>query len=418
MRIAFIVVYFGSVPWYFRLFIKSCAHNPDVDFILVTDIDLKGDVANNIIVVRSSLDEISKRCTDRLGFKINLLNPYKLCDLRPAYGWIFSDLIEVYDFWGYCDIDLVFGNIRSLITTDILNRYEVVTARREYIAGFFSLFRNNKKINTLFKRSKDYRKAFQDPAFYDFDECNWEWGPLLDGKKIWELRSEVESITHIIKHAERAGEIAVFWHTMESHPGKLVWDRGALLNSKGQQLLLCHFIFFKQLNFTYVPKWKTIPGRFYINSFYLSRYAPGSLTDRGERFILTTARLLNEGLHIVNQRVQWVLSYLVASRRIDLKEVRSPTVLEGYYKSEKSIIRVFIINDRLHVKMNGSQFPLWHKRAGKFVLAKYKIQDQNKLQQLINMQFNFQFNEYASVNTLLVITGTTFSKRIHFFKIS
>ena len=142
MRIAFIVVYFGSVPWYFGLFNKSCAHNPDVDFILITDIDLKGDVADNIIVVRSSLDEVSKRCTDRLGFKISLLNPYKLCDLRPAYGWIFSDLIEQYDFWGYCDVDLVFGNIRSLITADILNRYEVVTARREYIAGFFSLFRN------------------------------------------------------------------------------------------------------------------------------------------------------------------------------------------------------------------------------------------------------------------------------------
>ena len=205
---------------------------------------------------------------------------------------------------------------------------------------------------------------------------------------------------------------------MECHPGKIEWNRGALLNSKGQQELLCHFIFFKQLNFKYVPAWKIIPARFYINSFYLSRHAPGSLAARGERFILTAARLLKEGLHIVNQRVQWALSYLVASRRTDLKKMQSPTLLEGYYKSEKWIIGVFITDHCLHVKMNGSQFPLWQKGAGKFVLPKFKIQHQFKNQQLINMEFNFQFNEYNSVYTLEVTTGTSFSKKINFFKIS
>jgi hypothetical protein len=410
MRIAFIVIYFGSVPWYFRFFQESCVHNPDVDFILITDLDLKGDMPDNIIVVRSSLDEISKKCTDRLGFKISLMNPYKLCDLKPAYGWIFSDLIEGYDFWGHSDIDLVFGNIRSLLTADILNRYDVITSKREYIAGFFSLFRNNKKINTLFMRSRDYRKVFQDSAFYDFDECSWEWEALINGKKVWELKSEIESITHVIKNAERAGEIAVFWDAMEHHPGEIVWARGDLLNSKQQRILLCHFIFFKQLHFKYVPTWKTIPDRYYINSFYISRYPPGSLADKGLRSILMIARSVKGGLHLLSQRVQWGLSYLVASRRIDLKEMRSPTALEGYYKAEKWIIGVFIKDHCLHVNMNGSQFPLWHKGAGKFVMAKYKFQH------LINIEFNFQFNEYTSAYILQVI-GTGFMK-FNFFKIS
>ena len=49
-----------------------------------------------------------------------------------------------YDFWGYCDIDLIFGNIRKFITDDILDKYDKILSR-----GHFTLFRNKDSINTI-----------------------------------------------------------------------------------------------------------------------------------------------------------------------------------------------------------------------------------------------------------------------------
>jgi hypothetical protein len=374
--------------------------------------DVTGELVNNITVVRSTLGEISKRFTDKLGFEINIERPYKLCDLRPAYGLVFSDLIEGYDFWGYCDIDLVFGHIRSLITPDILNRHEVVTIKKDYIAGPFSLFRNNEKINNIFKKSKDYRKVFQEPVHYDFDECNWEWAALQQGKDISQLNSAIVSITHIIKDAERTGDIAAYWHNLEHLPGNIVWDRGDLLYNNTERALLCHFIFFKDLDFKYIPQWKTIPERFYINSFYFSRHAPGSLAGRLLRSLLMTARLVKRVSNLLKQYARWGISYLLASRKIDVKDIRYPDELAGYYRLNNSnlVISVLIINQRLHVNMNDSQFPLLHKGASKFVLAKCRFQ------LWVNIELDFRFSEYYSANELQV-TLAGFWKQT-FFKIS
>jgi uncharacterized protein DUF6625 len=409
-RIAFILVYFGRAPWYFKFFNKSCSYNPDIDFFLITDFDLPGDLSDNITVARSSLGEISKRATEKLGFEINIVRPFKLCDLRPAYGLIFEDLVEGYDFWGYCDIDLVFGNIRSLITADILNRHDIVTAKKGYIAGFFSLFRNTEKINNIFKKSKDYKKVFQEPVDYCFDECNWEWRALNEGKDILELNSGIDSITHVIKSAERTGAITAYWHTMEYHPGKIVWDRGDLLYNNTERALLCHFIFLKNYDFKYVPNWKTIPERIYMNSFYFSIHAPGSLPDRLLRPLLLTARSVKRGLNILSQYAQWVPGYLFASNRIDLKDIQYPDGLTGNYRFQKRVVSVFILNHRLHANLDGLQLPLLHKGAGKFVLAKFKFK------RSINVEFNFSFNEHISAY-MLQVTGS--GRITHtFFKIS
>jgi len=398
MKIAFIILYFGRVPWYFKFFNKSCSYNPDVDFIFITDLDVTEGLANNITVVRWSLDEISKRFTEKMGFEVNIANPYKLCDLRPAFGLVFSDLIEGYDFWGYCDIDLVFGNIRSFITPEILNKHEVITIKKEYIAGPFSLFKNNDKINNLFKRSKDYRRVFQEPVHYDFDECNWEWEGLLQGRDIFQLNSEVVSITHVIKEAERAGDLVAYWDSLEYLPGNIVWDRGELFHKHDESVLLCHFVFFKDIDFKYVPNWKTVPERYYINTFYFSRHAPGSLAGRLLHSLLVTTRFVKRASNLLKQCARWSISYLFASRKIDVKDIRYPDELTGLYRLHNSIlvINVSIINQRLHVTIRDSQLPLLHKGASKFVLAKCRFQN------WVNVELDFRVNEYNSANKLEV----------------
>ncbi len=410
-RIAILIPYFGTVPWYFKFFNRSCQYNPDIDFIFLTDVDWLEDLAENIIVFRCSLREISQRFTEKFGFEINIVRPYKLCDLRPAFGLVFSDLIEGYDFWGYGDIDVVLGNIRSLITVDILNRHEIVTIRKTYIAGFFSLFRNNDKINNLFRKSKDYRKVFQEPVDYCFDECNWEWGSVQGGKDILELDSVIDSITHVIRNEERTGNISVYWHDMEVHPGRVVWDRGNLSSKDNETPLLCHFNTLTNLDYVYVPKWKTIPDRFYINSFYLSRYAPRSLAGLFLHCVLTTVRFVKRKLTVLNQYLQWLFDYLFASRRIDHNDVQHLTNLPGQYRFQQVVVNLFIRDRCLHGTVDDVPFRLLHKGAGKFVVAKYRFMD------LFNVEMDIHFNEFISAHTIQA-TSSGYLKKYIFFKIS
>ena len=45
--------------------------------------------------------------------QVTLDRPYKLCDFKPAYGFIFGEYLKEYDYWGHCDIDIVWGDLRG-----------------------------------------------------------------------------------------------------------------------------------------------------------------------------------------------------------------------------------------------------------------------------------------------------------------
>ena len=60
------------------------------------------------------------------------------------YGFIHKDILEEYDFWGYGNNDLVYGNLEMLINDKMFEMYDVITTMSERIAGRFAIFRNNK----------------------------------------------------------------------------------------------------------------------------------------------------------------------------------------------------------------------------------------------------------------------------------
>jgi hypothetical protein len=49
--------------------------------------------------------------------------------------------LKEYDFWGFCDVDLIWGNLAHFITHDVLKNYD-----RIYSRGHLELFRNLPKI--------------------------------------------------------------------------------------------------------------------------------------------------------------------------------------------------------------------------------------------------------------------------------
>ncbi len=111
----------------FPFWLESCKQNSTIDFLIATDQTMQSP-APNIKVFQTTLKEIKDRIEGIVGFSVWLEKPYKLCDFRPLYEQIFAEYTDGYDFWGYCDCDLVFGDIRSFITEDLLET-------KDYILG-------------------------------------------------------------------------------------------------------------------------------------------------------------------------------------------------------------------------------------------------------------------------------------------
>jgi hypothetical protein len=142
--IAVIVSWFGPLPPYFPGWLKSAEANETIDFHMVTDQEIVCE-KNNIIVHPTTLEKEIKKYSSILKRNITIDNAYKFCDCRLFFGILYRDMLRDYDFWGYCDIDLMFGDIRAFVTDEVLERYD-----RIYPYGHLCLYRNNEKMNHLY----------------------------------------------------------------------------------------------------------------------------------------------------------------------------------------------------------------------------------------------------------------------------
>lgn len=166
----FIVPYFGSLPNTFIIFLRTCAHNPDFDWLIITDDKTAYNYPSNVHVTYSSFQDFVARIQQHFDFPIALKHPYKICDFRPAFGVIFAEELKEYKFWGHCDLDQYFGNINHFITDEILDSHDKILC-----LGHFTLFRNIPAINRMYlvadkQFNQGYQDAFSQEKHWIFDE--------------------------------------------------------------------------------------------------------------------------------------------------------------------------------------------------------------------------------------------------------
>lgn len=168
-KVAFIIPYFGRLPSYFSLWLKSAEKNPNFDFFICSDLPLNVKTESNVKQIQITFIELKSKIEKLLDQKVCLKTPYKLCDFKPMYGLIFEENLKEYDFWGFIDIDLILGRLTTFITDELLDLYDKL-----YYEGHFSLFRNCKLMNTLFMRKYphvlDWEYAFSTNYACHFDE--------------------------------------------------------------------------------------------------------------------------------------------------------------------------------------------------------------------------------------------------------
>ena len=277
--IVLINCYFGEFPWYFPFFIKSCATNPTIDFIVFSDALYADELPKNVRIIPFSLSTFNLLSTEKLGFEIALKNAYKLCDFKPAYGVIFSDYLDKYDFWGMCDIDIILGRIREFITDEMLDTLDVINTRHDYLTGSFMLFRNNDVPNNLFTKSKDYKKVFESDKHYCFDECNFKHAQMEQEMNIFDVDCEIESMEHVIRKEMELGNISVFFDflVIDGLSGKLKWDNGVLGYDNKFEILLYHLIQYKSNVLSEENSWTSIPNVFFIDKYTFRKQSKVSI---------------------------------------------------------------------------------------------------------------------------------------------
>lgn len=118
-KIILILPYFGKLPNYFPFWLQSVKNNPTIDWLLFTDNELKS-IPDNLKVISLSFTDFAQKFHDFFPFEVKLNSPYKLCDYKIFYGEVLKEYVKDFDFWGFCDCDLIWGNIRKFVTDDML----------------------------------------------------------------------------------------------------------------------------------------------------------------------------------------------------------------------------------------------------------------------------------------------------------
>jgi len=171
-RIAIIVCFIGKPHSYFGLFLKSVAANPSIDFILLGHLDglERFELPSNFKVVERSLKELEKELGEKLHEPtLRISKPYKTGDFRPMFGEAYeNDLLKDYDEWGYCDLDIIVGDLRGFLPEAKLEAYDKI-----YPLSHVSLYKNTPEINRRWRLPDsryDYHEVISSPEVYAFEE--------------------------------------------------------------------------------------------------------------------------------------------------------------------------------------------------------------------------------------------------------
>jgi hypothetical protein len=167
--IIIIIDYFGKWPEWFPLFLESCRHNSTIKWLFHTDCDFEHYEIANVFFKFTTKEKYIANIKRKLNVSITLEDNYKLCELKPMCGLLYEEEILGYDFYGYGDIDVIYGNIRDFYTSNVLEN-NVISTHTWCVSGHLALFKNTKWMRNAFKRYKGWKKIVENPEYQRFDE--------------------------------------------------------------------------------------------------------------------------------------------------------------------------------------------------------------------------------------------------------
>lgn len=168
--IIIVIPYFGNWPFWINVFLASCAKNQSVDFLLLGDCGRPDYLPANVKFEEVSFIDYKKRVARALGITFDPLVAYKLCDIKPMLGKIHEQDISGYDFWGFGDLDLVYGDLRAVYTEDLLSKYDLISNHATRVSGHLCLIRNTQFMREVYQKVPGWQEKIESQKHVAFDE--------------------------------------------------------------------------------------------------------------------------------------------------------------------------------------------------------------------------------------------------------
>ena len=154
-----------------------------MDWLLVSDAP-PNDLPPNVRTV-TSFEDYRALIASRLGINPAWTDVYKICDVKPALGLVHHAEIAEYDYWGYGDLDVIYGDIRRFYTPDVLV-HDVISPHKHIVAGHFVLLRNTPRLITAFQQIPRWKAHLSSARHKSFDEQIFSRLFLpIRGKRAW-----------------------------------------------------------------------------------------------------------------------------------------------------------------------------------------------------------------------------------------
>jgi len=238
-RALLILPYFGSFGSWFPLYLHSLANQHTLDLLLLSDAEPSA-LPPNARRVEMTFGQLRELATARLGTAVRLHRTRNICDLKPAYGMIFEEFTQGYEYWAFGDEDVLYGDLDRMLAPHLDGTADLVvpgtnsSRMQGSTQGHLTVLRNVPRTNELAISDPSYRGVLVSHEHWAYDETSWRYG------------SEISSFTKIVKEAEARGELSIRWGlpsiTHAPRRGRsYVYDGRTLHEDTGRELLYYHW---------------------------------------------------------------------------------------------------------------------------------------------------------------------------------
>lgn len=246
-----LIPWLGPFPAWMPCFLASCATSTRVRWIIFHDAPAPPESPKNVRFVAMPAEAFRERVQTRLGINPPPELGYKLCDFRPAYGVLFREFIDDCEYYGWGDLDLVYGDLDRFLEP-LLGAWDVLSFHRVLLSGHFTLLRNDAEHRSLHTRIREFNQKLLLPAHCAVDDI--ELSELV--------RSNPKA--HFVEHFTTPFVNWIPWADgTYNFPKRWRWNQGRLTNDLdvGYEFIYFHFMVWKGGKREYYVDTKSWQGR-------------------------------------------------------------------------------------------------------------------------------------------------------------
>lgn len=173
MKLKLIQLWIGEIPDYFWFHYETTKNLKDVEFLIFTDCNLVVD-CQKYKIIPVTKEEIEGKISSMLNYNFKITSSKKFNDLKSCFGELFEEHLYDCDFFGFYDIDTLFGDFQKWIFPH-MNDYDVISfadsIHHNRLCGPFTIFRNTYENSRLYRnRLDEFLRSLNSDSIEGFEE--------------------------------------------------------------------------------------------------------------------------------------------------------------------------------------------------------------------------------------------------------